>query len=551
MIKIGVLIKDFNELRNFELRILKYIIDDPELELSILFKDGRKLKNNSNVFYKIIRHIKRGNFLSKVLLILQQHIENKLFRVSELNGKENIIRILEETEQILLNPERKGFLDIFSDEESKLIEGYNLDLILRFEFDIIRGKILNSSKNGIWSFHHGDNKVNRGGPACLWEIILKQNQVGVTLQKLEPELDGGYIIDKGYYNKYWSWIKTRNNVYESSTTLIIKNINKLKRKEPIQLNRSKIYSHKLYKTPSLFYTLTYFSIFYSTLFRKIYRKIMRLLFKYKYGSWTIGLYEGTFLNSVLHKLRPLKCPKNEFWADPFIFLYKNKKYIFFENYEYDKEKGKISCGIYREGKLTDIKDVLIKDYHLSYPNIFKSGEDIFMIPETHKNNQLEIYKCTNFPDKWELFSTGFNGEHIIDCNYFNDGEDNWLFLNKKTENTDGCSDLHIYKIDSLKLNRITPHKNNPVITNSDRARNGGPLFYYDEKLFRPSQINIDGYYGRGLNINEVKCLTIDEYDEEIVDYCIPFFDRNIQGIHHLHQINNFFVTDFCLSKRKI
>ena len=162
MIKIGVLIKDFNELRNFELRILKYIIDDPELELSILFKDGRKLKNNSNVFYKIIRHIKRGNFLSKVLLILQQYIENKLFRVSELNGKENIIRILEETEQILLNPERKGFLDIFSDEESKLIEGYNLDLILRFEFDIIRGKILNSSKNGIWSFHHGDNKVNRG-----------------------------------------------------------------------------------------------------------------------------------------------------------------------------------------------------------------------------------------------------------------------------------------------------------------------------------------------------------------------------------------------------
>ena len=111
MIKIGVLIKDFNELRNFELRILKYIIDDPELELSILFMDGRKLKNNSNVFYKIKRHIKRGKFLSKVLLILQQYIENKLFRVSELNGKENIIRNLEKTEQVLLNPKRKGFLD--------------------------------------------------------------------------------------------------------------------------------------------------------------------------------------------------------------------------------------------------------------------------------------------------------------------------------------------------------------------------------------------------------------------------------------------------------
>ena len=68
-----------------------------------------------------------------------------------------------------------------------------------------------------------------------------------------------------------------------------------------------------------------------------------------------------------------------------LYFYIKTKIYFFENYEYDKEKGKISCGIYREGKLTDIKDVLIKDYHLSYPNIFKSGEDIFMIPETQNN----------------------------------------------------------------------------------------------------------------------------------------------------------------------
>ena len=78
-----------------------------------------------------------------------------------------------------------------------------------------------------------------------------------------------------------------------------------------------------------------------------------------------------------------------------------------------------------------------------------------------------------------------------------------------------------------------------------------PIFKNPINIPDGVKINIDGYYGRGLNINEVKCLTIDKYDEEIVDYCIPFFDRNIQGIHHLHQINNFFVTDFCLSKRKI
>ena len=67
---------------------------------------------------------------------------------------------------------------------------------------------------------------------------------------------------------------------------------------------------------------------------------MRLLFKYKYGSWTIGLSEGTFLNSVLHKLRPLKCPKNEFWADPFIFLYKNKNIFFLKIMNMTKRKEK-------------------------------------------------------------------------------------------------------------------------------------------------------------------------------------------------------------------
>ena len=43
-------------------------------------------------------------------------------------------------------------------------------------------------------------------------------------------------------------------------------------------------------------------------------------------------------------------------------------------------------------------------------------------------------------------------------------------MNKKKFNSDECSDLYIYKIDSLKLNSILPHKLNPVITDSSFAR---------------------------------------------------------------------------------
>ena len=89
------------------------------------------------------------------------------------------------------------------------------------------------------------------------------------------------------------------------------------------------------------------------------------------------------------------------------------------------------------------------------------------MPETAENNRLEIYKCISFPNKWKLYSTAFIGEKILDCSIYEDEiKQKWLFLNKKTPNSDGCSDLYIYLIDTLKLDKIIPHRDNPVITNS-------------------------------------------------------------------------------------
>ena len=195
---------------------------------------------------------------------------------------------------------------------------------------------------------------------------------------------------------------------------------------------------------------------------------------------------------------------------------------------------------------------MTKDYHLSYPSIFNYKDDLFMIPETHQNYRLEIYRCVSFPNDWELYSTAFEGEQIVDCNFFEDSLNNkWLFLNKKSPNTDGCSDLYIYLIDSLSLNKIIPHNENPVITNSLKARNAGPIFKHLGKIYRPSQINSNAIYGRGLNVNEIIHLDIDNYEEKTIQKCLPFFKKNIQGIHHLHQYDGTFVTDICYKSSKL
>ena len=169
-----------------------------------------------------------------------------------------------------------------------------------------------------------------------------------------------------------------------------------------------------------------------------------------------------------------------------------------------------------------------------------------MIPETSENKRLEVYKCISFPNNWELYSTAFEGELIIDCTIFQDKhKKKWMFLNKKTVNSDGCSDLFIYKIDNLKLKNIIPHSKNPVITDSNRGRNAGPVYEEGGQYFRPSQINNNGIYGRGLNINQIIRLNLNDYVEKSIENCYPFFKKDVVGIHHLCQKKNLFVTDLC------
>ena len=75
------------------------------------------------------------------------------------------------------------------------------------------------------------------------------------------------------------------------------------------------------------------------------------------------------------------------------------------------------------------------------------------------------------------------------------------------------------------------------------------MFYFDNKLFRPSQININGQYGVGININQISNLTLDEYNEQLVKQYTPNFDKKTNGLHHLHFKDDFFVVD--IRKRNI
>lgn len=550
ILKIGILIREFQTLSNWELRIFDEILKNNNYEISLLIKDGRKGKNNPNNLYsRTKRLLKSKKIISSLIFNLQCKIEKYLFKPVQSVDRESIINQLKCVKTIELSPTRKGSLDIFSSKDSQKIKEYELDIILRHEFNIIRGDILKSSKHGIWSFHHADNSVNRGGPPCFWEIVLDQTNVGVTLQQLTPELDGGLIIDKSFHNIHWSFEKTKNYVFEASVSLIVKNL-KLFSKEKYYPKKSTVYYNTIYKSPRIKYTLIYLRKFYFTLFTKLFQKINFYLFGIRYNCWTIFIGKGQFIHSSLFRLSPVKMPKNEFWADPFIFEYNDSTYVFFENYNYKKNLGKISCGKIDGNQIIDVCDVLDLGYHMSYPHVFKSENDIFLMPETSSKKRLDIFKCIEFPSKWELYSSAFEGQNLADATLFeDDNNQKWLFLNKTNSPCENLNDeLYIYKIDSLKLNKIEPHQKNPVIINSKIARNAGSIFKYDNKFFRPSQSNEKGIYGRALNINRIDKLTIDDYIETTITTSYPNFKNGLISMHHLDQKKDFFVIDAAFKK---
>ncbi len=539
MIKIGILIKEFDKLEYWELDIIDKIINTPYLRLELLIKDGRD-KNYLNYGY---------SFLSRAIFKIQKLIERNIFFKRKKHPKqESIINYLKSVETINLSPIRKRYVDFFNEKDSKSIKDKKLDILLRHEFGIIKGKILDSTKYGIWSFHHGDNTINRGGPAGFWEIVLEEAYVGVTLQKLTNELDGGEIIDKAYFNRHWSYIKTRDLVYQASVSLLFKNL-QLLNANTLTTKKSGLYYNPLYRSPNLYYTFFYLSKFYKKLSVKFFKKFINKIFGVKFNSWTLFIGKGNFLNSTLFRIKPVKIPRNEFWADPFLFDFEGENYVFFENYCYRSKKGKISCGKIMNGNIYDVNDVLNLNYHLSYPFIFEEDNFIYMIPETHENKRLEIFRCIKFPDQWELYSTAFEGELIVDASYFRDKENNkWLFLNKsKNIDIPFDNELYIYKIDNLSLSKIISHDLNPVLIDSRTARNAGPIFKHENFYYRPSQANVENIYGRYLNINKIVELSLSSYKEQKIITVKPNFHKNLNAIHHLHQHKNIFVFDGALN----
>ncbi len=267
---------------------------------------------------------------------------------------------------------------------------------------------------------------------------------------------------------------------------------------------------------------------------KILKKLYWIIFSTH--QWHI-LYKKRGANDWIR----LNQPNNISRADSFVVYENNKYYIFFEEFNIQKRHGYLCVGELNQetNSLDNVKVILNKEYHLSFPNVFKYKNKYYMIPESHANNSIDLYEFMQFPYKLKKVKTILEGNWAdsVALNYHNKW---YLFTNKFVSSDDLHSkNLSIFVADKL-FDKFKQTHNSPVVTDSEFARNGGNFIQKDDKLYRISQ-DCKTRYGYKINIMEVETLNDKEYKEKCIKMLYP--PKGYIAFHTLNSAKDIEVAD--------
>ncbi|HYG40372.1 MAG TPA: formyltransferase family protein [Cytophagales bacterium] len=205
------------------------VISSFEKEVITKVKEHKSVENIYGIIYerkhkgiieKVITNFKKGRG-GYILIMALKRVFSK---VDE-----------EASEKILIesNIEYQVTKRLYSSSLIELISNLYPDLIILIGgFGIIKKEILLLPKIGVVSFHHGDMSKYRGMPPGFWELYNNENEVGITVQILNEELDSGIpivfkkvdILPEDTYNQLL------NRMYSESPDMITEALSILERK---------------------------------------------------------------------------------------------------------------------------------------------------------------------------------------------------------------------------------------------------------------------------------------------------------------------------------
>ncbi|GHU12789.1 hypothetical protein FACS1894161_1750 [Spirochaetia bacterium] len=251
-------------------------------------------------------------------------------------------------------------------------------------------------------------------------------------------------------------------------------------------------------------------------------------------------------------LKHIVPPENHIWADPFPVEHDGKIFIFIEQ-QIGHNNGTLGfIELDKDMNHSPFTPILEKEYHLSYPQVFQLKQDgrlvWYMIPESHENRTIDVYRALEFPRCWTHETTLMNNLNASDSTVFFYNNLWWLFTSIGDDFSSRNSNLSLFYSDRFPSNTWKAHPLNPVSTDPANSRMAGSIFIEAGKLFRPAQ-DCTHDYGQNININAIISLDTESFKEEKVKTIRPEKEFKTVCTHTINYCGSFLLRD--IKTRKI
>jgi hypothetical protein len=548
--RIGLLVDDVH-VPKYVRELIDWAHTQAEFEISALIvhkAEQSSVRGLAKVWF-LIRSQGFYTALSRILFAVLSRVEHKLFLRSAHHADHHRAFFVGDRvgRHLNLTPRvsKSGFVYRFSEEQIAEVRALGLDLLIRCGNGIIKGGILSASRHGVLSMHHGDNRVNRGGPAAFWEVFERHPSTGFIVQRLTEELDGGDVLFRGSVPTDFVYMRNHAELMERSTAYLIKTIVDVC-KGRARAEAPFVYDNRLYRTPLAHDTIRY-ALRTAML---VAGKAVRRLLGYRW-RWGVAYVSGDWNNAVLWRGKRLVNPPGRFLADPFVLMGGDgRHFLLVEDFGFREDKGVISAyEVHADGSNSRLGVVLEEPFHLSFPFLFRHGGQLYMVPETSAAGQIRLYRCTGEPMEWAFEKVLMDGVSATDTMIFEKDGKWWMLTTIAPKGSlHNASELCIFFADDPLSGDWTPHPLNPVMMDASRGRNGG-LLRKDGALYRVAQQRGFGRYGTGMTICRIDRLDEEDYSETPIQEVRPLFFAGIEGTHHLHQDGNLVAYDYVHNSR--
>ena len=509
MLRFGLMCSG-TELSGFQRECLRQILAIPGVDLTLRIVHANPPKASS-AKERLIKLLRIRGALWPIFQILSPISKDPAL------GSSDATDLLGAAPEIRCTVKKKGkWSEYFSEADIDQIRSHRLDFILKFGFGIIRGDILKSARYGVWSFHHDDPEVYRGGPPAFWEIHDAAPANGAILQRLTERLDGGVLLQRCWAaTDQTSYVGNFARILWATAHLPARVCRDLLNGEGDYVNAAPIKTEApIYRAPSNRAMLRFFWRTASARLRAQWERLFLI------EQWHVGVAKVSASGLLDESARPeiewLPNPgPTQFLADPFpVRVEGDSIETLVERYEHRTDRGVIErLDWSASGGAGELQPAIDHAKHHSYPYVLELEGKTYCIPETASEREVALYEKTA-DGGWQRSAVLLEDIAAVDATVFRHEGRWWMMLTDLSFHRNGT-------LSAFHADRLTgpwrPHANNPIKSDVRSSRPGGPLFEHEGGLYRPAQ-DCSKSYGWRLAINRVLELTPTAFAEETLGW---------------------------------